>query len=60
MNLHYLRQLISIMILLIFMNREKLNDSFTYFAKPILLAENDISPNDPRTGAEPRLVNAMP
>ena len=48
MNLHYLRRLISIMIILIFMNRGKLNDSFTYFVKPIWLAENDISPNVPR------------
>jgi len=33
------------MILLILMNRENFNDSFTYFVKPIWLAENDISPN---------------
>ena len=45
MNLHYLRRLISIVILLIFMIREKFNVSFIYFVKPIWLAENDISPN---------------
>jgi hypothetical protein len=48
MNLHYLRRLISIAILLILMIREKFNDSFTYYVKPIWLAENDISPNVPR------------
>jgi len=48
MILHYLRRLISIVILLIHMIREKFNDSFTYFVKPIWLAENDISPNVPR------------
>jgi len=50
MNLHYLRRLISIVILLILMNRENFNDSFTYFVKPIWLAENDISPNGLRLG----------
>jgi len=45
MNLHYLRRLISIAILLILMIRKKFNDSFTYYVKPIWLAENDISPN---------------
>ena len=32
------------------MIREKFNDSFTYFVKPIWLVENDISPNVLRLG----------
>jgi len=59
MILHYLRRLISIVILLIHMIREKFNDSFTYFVKPIWLAENDISPNVPHTPEEPNEVNEM-
>jgi len=41
------------------MNRENFNDSFTYFVKPIWLAENDISPNVPHTPEEPNEMNGM-